>query len=127
MYKYPYDKLCKSWHTGDMAIVHVLPLSVVRGRLSEFVARFRADGIGAEPIVFGTQRRPEAVLLPFEAYERLRESAERQQGVAEATASVRAEGLVPSREADRIAERWIRGEITEDEMYEETVRHYRRP
>ena len=105
----------------------MLPLSVVRGRLSEFVARVRADGIGAEPIVFGTPRRPEAVLLPFEAYERLRESSERRQGMAEATASVRAEGLAPSREADKIAERWIHGDITEDEMYEETVRHYRRP
>jgi antitoxin StbD len=110
-----------------MAIVHVLPLSVVRGRLSELVARFRTEGIGAEPIVFGSQRRPEAVLLPYETYERLRESAARREVLDEATASVRAEGLEPSGVADGIAERWVRGEITEDEMYAETVRQYRRP
>lgn len=47
-----------------------------RRELTRTVKRFREEGATAEPVVFGSHRRPEAVLLPFEAYEALLEIAE---------------------------------------------------
>ena len=104
----------------------VHPLSEVRRRLSETVARFRHEGASAEPVIFGSQRKPEAVLLPYAAYEEFAEYKRRRQAIDMAEGSVRAEGLVPSAEAITRAERWARGEISETDMYEETLRHYRR-
>lgn len=57
-----------------MAISHaspVLPTNEARGVLPQTLARFRARGALAEPMVFGTHRRPEAVVIPFELYEEL--------------------------------------------------------
>lgn len=51
-------------------------ISDVRADLTSHVARFRAEGIDAEPVVFGDHRRPEAVLLPFELFELLLDVAE---------------------------------------------------
>lgn len=51
-------------------------ISDARARLTQHVARFRAEGADAEPVVFGTQRRPEAALIPYEAYQLLMELAE---------------------------------------------------
>ncbi|MEV0398884.1 hypothetical protein [Actinoallomurus sp. NPDC050550] len=104
----------------------VHPLSEVRRRLSETVARFRREGASAEPVVFGSQRKPEAVLLPYAAYEELVEYRRRRHALDVAEGSVRAEGLEPSAETIARAERWARGEISETDVYEETLRHYRR-
>ena len=46
------------------------PLSEVRQRLSGILARFRREGAAAEPVAFGSHRKPEAILLPYEVYER---------------------------------------------------------
>jgi hypothetical protein len=43
---------------------------------------------------------------------------ERAQSLAQAAASVRAEGLAPSAGAQAITERWIRGEISTEQMRE---------
>jgi len=51
-------------------------ISDVRADLTSHVARFRAEGIDAEPVVFGDHRQPEAVLLPFETFELLLDVAE---------------------------------------------------
>ena len=40
------------------------------------VARFRAEGIDAAPVVFGDRRQPEAVLLPYETFVLLLDVAE---------------------------------------------------
>lgn len=42
-----------------------------RERLTGHVKRFRQEGASAEPVVFGSHRRPEAVVLPFPAFEEL--------------------------------------------------------
>ncbi len=49
----------------------VLPSSQARTALADALRRFRAEGLGAEPIVFGAHRRPEAVVIPFELYAQL--------------------------------------------------------
>ena len=51
-------------------------ISDARSQLTSHVARFRAQGIEAEPVVFGDHRQPEAVLLPFETFSLLLDVAE---------------------------------------------------
>lgn len=43
----------------------------VRSRLTQIVAEFREKGLKARPVVFGSHRKPEAVLLSAELAERL--------------------------------------------------------
>lgn len=47
-----------------------------RRELTGTVARFRAAGLDADPVVFGSRRRPEAVLMAYEQFEALMEIAE---------------------------------------------------
>lgn len=51
-------------------------ISDARAHLTEHVARFREQGIEAEPVVFGDHRSAEAVLLPYATFELLLEMAE---------------------------------------------------
>lgn len=51
-------------------------ISDTRKNLTGHVKRFREQGIDAEPVVFGDNRRPDAALLPFETFEFLMEVAE---------------------------------------------------
>ncbi|WP_147440448.1 hypothetical protein [Mycetocola tolaasinivorans] len=36
--------------------------------LAQVLKRFRAEGISAEPLIFGAHRKPEAVVIPYELY-----------------------------------------------------------
>ena len=51
-------------------------ISDTRRDLTGHVARFRAEGLDAEPVVFGDHRRPEAVLLPYATFQLLLDVAE---------------------------------------------------
>jgi PHD/YefM family antitoxin component YafN of YafNO toxin-antitoxin module len=42
-----------------------------RTGLSTTLGRFRTEGVNAEPVVFGDHRKQEAVVLPFELYQRV--------------------------------------------------------
>lgn len=59
-----------------MSATHPIPTSVARRELTQTVSRFREEGVGADPVVFGSHRKPEAVVLPYQAYEALMELAE---------------------------------------------------
>ncbi len=52
-------------------LTEVLPTSEVRAELSSTVLRFRKEGLTAAPVLFGSHRKPEGVLLPFSLFERL--------------------------------------------------------
>jgi PHD/YefM family antitoxin component YafN of YafNO toxin-antitoxin module len=104
----------------------VHPLAEIREQLSQVVTTFRTEGATAEPVIFGSHRKPEAVLLSYEVYQHLLEQITRTRSVAAAFASVRAEGLEPTSAAVARSERFVRGEISEDEAYAETLRQYRR-
>lgn len=59
------------WHiryTGGMSIAHVLPSREARTEIPKALRRFRTEGVTADPLVFGSHRRPEAVVIPFELY-----------------------------------------------------------
>jgi antitoxin StbD len=51
-------------------------ISDTRKNLTGHVRRFREQGLEAEPVVFGDNRRPDAALLPYETFELLLELAE---------------------------------------------------
>jgi hypothetical protein len=54
----------------------VLGVHEFRAAVSELLQGFRADP-AADPVVVGTYRRPEAVLVPWERWQALRSSARR--------------------------------------------------
>lgn len=49
----------------------VLPTSEARSELSSAVVGFRAHGLLASPILFGSHRKAEAAIISIELYERL--------------------------------------------------------
>ena len=51
-----------------MSCPRVLPSREARTEIPKALRRFRIDGALAEPVVFGSHRRPEAVMIPFELY-----------------------------------------------------------
>ena len=112
-------------------VIHVHPLSEVRARLSGILARFRREGAAAEPVAFGSHRKPEAILIPYEAYERyeaLARQRARLDSALSAAQSVQVE--LPgafSPEHDREVATYVDGEIGAAELYRRTVARYRRP
>jgi hypothetical protein len=76
-----------------VAIPHylqVLPTSEARGEMSATLVRFRREGLAAEPVVFGSHRRAEGVVLPFALFEAVRGAIE----------EVRTAALLEARMAD---------------------------
>lgn len=112
------------------AILKVHPLSEVRARLSGILARFRREGSTAEPVAFGTHRKPEAILLPYETYERyeaLARQIERLDRATSAAQSVQVELPGPfSPEHDREIAAYVDGQVSAAELYRRTVARYRR-
>lgn len=48
--------------------VHAVPTTEARRDINKILKRFRSDGPTAQPVLFGAHRRPEAVILPYDAY-----------------------------------------------------------
>lgn len=61
---------------GTLRFVAVQTISDARRLLTQHVGRFRAQGVDAEPVVFGDHRQPEAVVLPYETFTLLLDVAE---------------------------------------------------
>jgi len=51
-------------------------ISGTRQLLTSHVARFRAEGSDAEPVIFGDRRQPEAALISYEMFRSLLDLAE---------------------------------------------------
>jgi antitoxin StbD len=49
----------------------VLPTSQARTDLSTTVDQFRTDGLLSSPVLFGSHRKAEAVIIPIELFEEL--------------------------------------------------------
>jgi PHD/YefM family antitoxin component YafN of YafNO toxin-antitoxin module len=116
---------------GSPTLTRVQPLSEVRKRLSGILARFRREGAAAEPVAFGSHRKPEAVLLSYEVYERY-ESLARQRArldnALSSAQSVQVELPGPfSQDHDREVSAYVDGEISAAELYRRTVARYRQP
>ena len=52
-------------------ILEVQPAAEFRASVPSVLKRFRAEHAAAEPVVFGANRRPEAVVIPYELYAEL--------------------------------------------------------
>lgn len=111
------------------AVLQVHPLSEVRARLSGILDRFRREGAAAEPVAFGSHRKPEAILIPYEVYERyeaLARQRARLDGVLSASQSVQVELPGPvTPEHDREVSAYVSGEISAAELYRRTISRYR--
>ncbi len=81
---------------------------------------------GGGPVFVGAYRKAEAVVMSVSQYRVLMDAAERRDAVAEALASVRAEGLEPSAEGLRLLEAIAGGEMDEDHALEVLRQRYRR-
>lgn len=104
----------------------VQPLSEVRKRLSETLARFGREGARAKPVIFGAYRRPQAIVLPYAAYEEMVDQIARLQAALDAARSVQVE--VPgafSAEHEQAVADYVSGDIDANEMYERTLARYR--
>lgn len=51
--------------------LEVLPVAQARDEFSRVVSRFRAEGISARPVVYGSHRKPEAVTIPYAMFQAL--------------------------------------------------------
>ena len=113
----------------------VMPIVEGRSSVSRIIARFRAEGEAAEPVVLGSHRKAEAVLMSYQRYQRLlnrqepRDSgrAARARAAAAAHASVQAENPGPySPAAERAREDWIAGRISGQEVRQRLLKHWTR-
>ncbi|MBO0690828.1 MAG: hypothetical protein J2P40_14810 [Candidatus Dormibacteraeota bacterium] len=105
----------------------VVSPSEAAAALEETLARFRREGGQAEPVLMGAEGRPEAVVLPYEEYERLAAQRELAEAFASARGSVLAEvpgEFSPEFEADSAMA--LRGEITMEELERRTIDRWRR-
>jgi PHD/YefM family antitoxin component YafN of YafNO toxin-antitoxin module len=114
--------------------VVVSPVFEARQKLSQTLARFRVQGAEAAPVVLGSQRAPEAVLVSYERYKKMELQLEkarawmvRARADAVALASVRAEGLEPDEFGHKMAQRVVDGEITNEEAIAELDQHFGHP
>lgn len=110
-------------------VFQVHPLSEMRAQLSGILARFRREGAAAEPIAFGSHRKPEAILIPYEAYERYEALARQRARLDDALSAAQSVQVeLPgafSPEHDREVSAYVDGEITAAELYRRTVARYR--
>lgn len=83
------------------------------------------------PVAFGSHRKPEAVLLPYEVYERYEAIAQqraRLDSALSAAQSVQVELPGPfTPDHDRDVSAYADGEISAAELYRRTVARYRQP
>jgi len=104
-------------------VPEVLSMREFRARLAATVARVTGTG---SPVFVGGYRKPEVVVMSVEQYESLVGAARQREAVAEALASVRAEGLEPSVEGLGLLERIANGELAEDAAIEILRGRYQR-
>ena len=109
----------------------VAPVVEARQQLSQVLARFRAEGEMAKPMVLGSHRSPEAVLLPYGRYralleemEELRAFRERYRADVAALASVRLEGQEPDMFGHHVAAQIVEGSVSAEEAVELGKRRY---
>lgn len=98
----------------------------VREFRSELAATLkRVQGSEGGPVFVGSHRKPEAVVMSVSQYQELLGAAERRDAVAEALASVRAEGLEPSAEGLELLEAIAAGRMSTDDARDHTLARYR--
>lgn len=98
-------------YTFEVVVPEVLSVREFRAGLAAALARV----VEGSTVFVGAHRRPEVVVMSVEQYEALVRSAQLREAVAEALASVRAEGLEPTLDGLELLEAIASGRIEEDE------------
>ncbi len=102
----------------------VLSFREFRAGLAATLKRVQEPDSG--PVFVGAHRKPEAVVMSVSHYRSLLAAAERREAVAEALASVRAEGLEPSPQGLEMLEAIAEGRMSTDEARALTLARYRK-
>lgn len=103
----------------------VHPLAQVRERLPGILERFRRDGDAADPVVVGSDGKPEAVLLPYRQFEWLTRQRQPLVNALDVMRSVQVELPGPfSAEHDQLMAAYVDGEIDADEAYRRMLAVY---
>lgn len=95
-----------------MSVPEVWSVREFRAGLATALAKVTEQG---SAMFVGAHRRPEVVVMSVEQYEALVRSAQQREAVAEALASVRAEGLEPTLDGLEVLEGIASGRIEEDD------------
>ena len=111
-------------YAEQMRVTEVLSFREFRSGLAATLKRVTAPH--AEPVFVGAHRKPEAVLMSVSHYQELTEAAQRREAVAEALASVRAEGLEPSSEDLELFAAVAAGDMEIEELRERVLARYQR-
>uniref|UniRef100_UPI003F494971 antitoxin VbhA family protein n=1 Tax=Pseudonocardia sp. CA-138482 TaxID=3240023 RepID=UPI003F494971 len=106
-----------------MLLPEVLSFREFRQALAATLKRVQEPGAG--PVFVGAHRKPEAVVMSVSRYEELVAAAERRADVAEALASVRAEGLEPTAEGLALLEEVAAGRLSTEQARERVLARYR--
>lgn len=106
------------------SVPEVLSVREFRAGLTGIIDEVNTDD--AQPVFVGSHRRPEAVLMSVSHYQALQDAAERQRAMAEALASVRAEGLEPSPQDLQLLADIATGDRSVDDAQAEFLARYRR-
>lgn len=85
-------------------MAHPVTTTEARRDLTKAVERFRREGPDAEPVIFGSHRKPEAAVIPYRAYELLVELAE----------EVAVARRVRERDARDSGRRWTLSQVAEE-------------
>ncbi len=101
----------------------VLSFREFRAGLAAAIRHVKESDDGA--VFVGSHRKPDAVLISAARYREV-EMAEQRAAVAEALASVRAEGLEPSADGLARLNAVAEGRLTVDEALEQALKRYRR-
>ena len=107
-----------------VAIPEVLSVRELRAALAATLKRVRDPHGG--PVFVGAHRKPEAVVMSVAHYRELVDAVERRDAVADALASVRAEGLEPSADGLAMLDEIAAGRMSTDEARQRTLARYRR-
>src|SRR5258706_3726445 len=83
--------------------VDVLSVREAREQLPSILERFREGD--RSPVLLGSHRRTEAVMLSIDVYEEL--TARRRNAVAQGNASLRAEGMEPPPDIEIVVDQWV--------------------
>ena len=106
-----------------MSLPEVLSVREFRAELAATLKRVQDADAG--PVFVGSHRKAEAVVMSVTQYQELVDAAERRDAVAEALASVRAEGLEPGEDGLSMLDAIAAGRISTTEARERTLARYR--
>jgi prevent-host-death family protein len=110
-------------YASGMVLPEVLSVREFRAELAATLKRVQDTDAG--PVFVGSHRKAEAVVMSVAQYQELTEAAERRDAVAEALASVRAEGLEPSEDGLAMFDAIAAGRLSTAEARERTLARYR--